>query len=104
MVAAYNAVEIQALLDATIQKELEVLQFFLFTGAREQEVRFATWRDLDLDARTFTVRENSNLGFTPKDKEEGAIPIPIPRRVAPRPPSLLPRFEIGFQQHPRESQ
>jgi len=37
VVAAYNAVEIQALLDATIQKELEVLQFFLFTGAREQE-------------------------------------------------------------------
>jgi integrase/recombinase XerD len=45
-------------------------------GAREQEVQYATWRDLSLDAKTFTVAEKLDLGFTSKDKEEGAIPIP----------------------------
>jgi integrase len=53
-----------------------LLQFFLFTGAREQEVQYATWRDVDLDAKTFAVREKLDFGFTRKDKEEGAVPIP----------------------------
>jgi integrase/recombinase XerD len=76
VVSAYSAAEISALLAVADTEESELLQFFLFTGAREQEVQYATWRDLDLDAKTFTVREKLDLGFTPKDKEEGAIPIP----------------------------
>jgi integrase/recombinase XerD len=75
-VSAYNRADIQALLALADSEESEMLQFFLFTGAREQEVQFATWRDVDLEAKTFTVREKLDLGFTPKDKEEGAIPIP----------------------------
>jgi integrase/recombinase XerD len=37
---------------------------------------YATWRDVDFAGKTFTVREKLDLGFTPKDKEEGSIPIP----------------------------
>ncbi len=76
VVSAYSEDEIQALLAVADREESEIIQFFLFTGAREQEVQYATWRDVDLDARTFTVSEKLDLGFTPKDKEEGAIPIP----------------------------
>ena len=76
LVSSYSAAEISALLRVADREESELLQFFLFTGAREQEVQYATWRDVDLDAKTFTVREKLDLGFTPKDKEEGAIPIP----------------------------
>ena len=28
----------------------------LFTGVREQEVQYATWRDVDLDAKTFHLQ------------------------------------------------
>lgn len=76
VVSAYSKEEIQTLLATGDKEESEMLQFFLFTGAREQEVQFATWRDVDFDAKTFMVSEKLDLGFTPKDKEEGAIPIP----------------------------
>jgi integrase/recombinase XerD len=76
MVSAYSAAEIRSLHAGADREESEMLQFFLFTGAREQEVQYATWRDVDFDAKTFTVSEKLDLGYMPKDKEEGAIPIP----------------------------
>jgi hypothetical protein len=76
VVSAYSAREISSLVAAADQEAAEIIQFFLFTGAREQEVQYATWRDVDFDAKTFGVHEKRDLGFTPKDKEEGAIPIP----------------------------
>ncbi|WP_433966818.1 tyrosine-type recombinase/integrase [Tunturiibacter gelidiferens] len=75
-VTAYESHEINALLAAADQEESELLQFFLFTGARDQEVQYATWRDLNFTAKTFSVTEKLDLAFTPKDKEEGEIPIP----------------------------
>jgi len=75
-VSAYGMDEIQQLLAAADQDETELFQFFLFTGAREKEVQFATWRDVNFTAKSFTVTEKLDLGFTPKDKEEGEIPIP----------------------------
>lgn len=61
---------------AAHQEEADLLQFLLCTGVREQEAMYATWRDVDFTGKTFTVREKLDLGFTPKDREEGAIPIP----------------------------
>jgi integrase len=58
------------------QDETDLIQFLLCTGVREQEAEYATWRDVDSDGKTFTVREKLNMGFSPKDKEEGSIPIP----------------------------
>jgi hypothetical protein len=55
VVSAYSAREVNSLLAASDQEEAEIIQFFLFTGAPEQEVQYATWRDLDLDAKTFSV-------------------------------------------------
>jgi integrase/recombinase XerD len=75
-VSAYEPHEINALLAAADQEEAELIQFFLFTGARDQEVQFATWRDVNFVAKTFSVTEKLDLAFTPKDKEEGDIPIP----------------------------
>ena len=53
-----------------------MLHFFLCTGGRKQEVQFAAWSDLDWAAKTLTVREKLDLGFRPKDREEGSIPLP----------------------------
>ena len=61
LVSAYSVAEISALLTVANTEESELLQFFLFTGAREQEVQYATWRDLDLGAKMFQVAEKLDL-------------------------------------------
>ena len=75
-VEAYSAEELQSLFAAANQEETDLFQFLLCTGVREQEAMHATWRDLNFSNRTFKVREKLAMGFTPKDKEEGTIPIP----------------------------
>ncbi len=35
-----------------------------------------TWADINFEDKTFAVSEKLDLKFTPKDKEEGLIPIP----------------------------
>ena len=76
IVSSYQPEEITKLLAAADQEESEILQFFLFTGSRDQEVQYATWRDVDFSAKTFTVSEKLDLQWSPKDSEEGSIPIP----------------------------
>ncbi|MEO6983320.1 MAG: site-specific integrase [Edaphobacter sp.] len=76
IVSAYSKQDIQAMLAVADQEESELIQFFLFTGVREKEAQFAAWPDVNFDTKTFTVREKLDLGFVPKDKEEGVIPIP----------------------------
>lgn len=50
------------------------IQNVLGSGAREQEVMFASWRDLDFAGKTFHVTEKPDLGFKPKDREECVVP------------------------------
>jgi len=58
------------------QDESDLLHFLLCTGAREQEAQYACWSDVDLERKTYTVTEHLDLGYRPKDKEEGTLPIP----------------------------
>jgi integrase/recombinase XerD len=76
LVSSYQPEEIAKLLGAADQEESEIIQFFLFTGSRDQEVQYATWRDVDFSTKTFTVTEKLDMGWSPKDSEEGTIPIP----------------------------
>jgi integrase/recombinase XerD len=55
--------------------ESDLLNFFLETGTREQETKFACWPDVDLEAKRYSVKEHLDLGFEPKDSEEGTIRI-----------------------------
>lgn len=73
---AYSSADLQSLFKAANQEETDLFQFLLCTGVREQEAVYATWRDVDFARKTFKVTEKLDLGFTPKDKEEGSIPIP----------------------------
>ncbi len=76
VVACYRPDEFSALLAAADQDERDMLKFFLCTGGRKQEVQFAAWSDLDWATKTLTVREKLDLGFRPKDREEGSMPLP----------------------------
>jgi integrase len=75
-VEAYSIEELRSLFAAANQEESELFQFLLGTGVREQEAMFAVWKDVDFNGGFFKVSEKLDLGFTPKDKEEGSIPIP----------------------------
>jgi integrase len=58
--------------------ESDLLHFLLCTGAWEQEAQYVCWSDVDLERKTYTVTEHLDLGYRPKDKEEGTLPIPDP--------------------------
>jgi integrase/recombinase XerD len=75
-VRAYPRTALDAMFACANQEESDLLLFFLCTGGREQEVEFGCWTDLDREAKTFTVTEKLDLGYIPKDGEEGAIQIP----------------------------
>jgi len=73
-VRAYRPDELKALFAAATPDEWLLFQFFLCTGAREQEVMHAEWNDIDFVDGLFTVRAKAD--WTPKDYEEREIPLP----------------------------
>ncbi|MGI4828271.1 MAG: tyrosine-type recombinase/integrase [Janthinobacterium lividum] len=75
-VRAYNPGELAKLFQCSAPDESDLLNFLLCTGAREREARFACWSDVDLIRKTYTVTEHLDLGYEPKDLEEGTLPIP----------------------------
>jgi integrase len=75
-VRAYSEFELGKMLGYADEDTSDLLQFFLCTGVREQEAQHSCWSDVDLDRKTYTVTEHLDLGYRPKDKEEGTVPIP----------------------------
>jgi integrase/recombinase XerD len=74
---AYNPDELTKLFEATTPEEYLRYLFFVRTGCREQEVQYATWKDLDLKGLRFTVsgEGKSDVAFLPKNHEERQVPL-----------------------------
>jgi integrase/recombinase XerD len=85
-VRAYSEADLARMFAIADTEEFDRLSFLLCTGTREQEAQYACWSDVDLDAKTYTVTEHLDIGFRPKDGEEGTIPIPtfLVERLAAR--------------------
>ena len=75
-VRAYSPASLDKMFAAANLEESDLLHFLLCTGSREQEAQYACWSDLDLVGKRYTVTEHLDLGYRPKDKEEGTVPIP----------------------------
>jgi integrase/recombinase XerD len=73
-VVAYTPDELKAMFAAATEEEKVLFQFFLFSGAREQEVMYACWSDLK--GSIYTVHCHPEYGFKPKDFEEREIRLP----------------------------
>lgn len=56
--------------------ERTVFATLLLTGLREQELCFLQWSDVQLTGKNPTIRVTGKEGFSPKDYEERAVPIP----------------------------
>jgi integrase/recombinase XerD len=72
----FEPTELKKLFAAMTLEEVLRYKFFLGSGAREQEVSFASWKDLDLQKATFTIRQKPEVGFTPKTHETRTVPLP----------------------------
>ena len=75
-VRAYSVEELRALNATSTDDELQVWQFFLSTGFREDEVAHACYTDIDFTAKTIDVREKRQFNWGPKDKAERTVPAP----------------------------
>ncbi len=71
----YTGVELDRLFAACEDFEKVVFATSLLTGLRKQEVYFLAWRDVSLKEATIRLTGEGKYGFSPKDYEEGAIPI-----------------------------
>jgi integrase/recombinase XerD len=74
---AYNAEDLAKLFAAMTPEEYLRYLFFVRTGCREQEVQYATWRDIDLKNLRYTVtgEGKSDVQFVPKNHEERSVPL-----------------------------
>jgi integrase/recombinase XerD len=74
---AYNSDELSKLFVKMTPEEYLRYLFFVRTGCREQEVQYATWKDLDLKGLHFTVSGDckSDVAFLPKNHEERQVPL-----------------------------
>jgi integrase/recombinase XerD len=51
-------------------------KFFLGTAARDKEVTYAAWSDIDFDNKTYHIRGKKDVGFMIKNHEARVVPIP----------------------------
>lgn len=72
----YTSDELKAVFAAMDEEERMRYTFFLGTAARDQEVKFAAWTDIDFHARIFRIRKKDDVEFYPKNHEARDIPIP----------------------------
>lgn len=72
----YTVKELTSLFALADEENFIRYQFFLKSGAREQEVTFAAYTDLDFESSLFGVTPKRDHGFKVKNHEERRIPLP----------------------------
>src|SRR5580692_2616926 len=72
----FSEEELKKLFSAMTEEEVVRYKFFLGTAAREQEVQYASWQDIDFEKMEFHVRAKKDVGFTPKNHERRSVPMP----------------------------
>jgi integrase/recombinase XerD len=75
-VKAYQPETLVRLFQAADKEDLVLFHFFLGSGCRDNEVVHAPWEDLDIQLRTYDVKEKPELLFEVKDHEERTVPLP----------------------------
>lgn len=72
----YEPEELAAMLEHADPDEAILIKFCLATGFRDREVRYVTWRDIDLRNCVVRVTAKPIWKFKPKNYEERAVPVP----------------------------
>ncbi len=74
----YSADTVSTMLAVADVDETDLIQFFLFTGFRDEEVAYCEWSDINFRAGTVNVHDKPHWGWKPKDKEQRQFDIPLP--------------------------
>lgn len=72
----YEDAELDKLFKACSHSEEVRFKFYLMSGFRDAEGRFATWRDVDFKHMAVRVTAKPHWGFHPKNWEEREVPVP----------------------------
>lgn len=72
----YSPSEVSAIRKAGDEYMRMVVDMALMLGLRDQELRFASWTDIDWHHSAFRVQGKPGLGFAVKDSEQRDVPIP----------------------------
>jgi integrase len=72
----YEPEEITAILQHASVDEAILIKFSLTSGFRDREIRYVTWRDVDLRNSVARVTAKPIWKFKPKNHEERAVPLP----------------------------
>jgi integrase len=72
----YSEADLKKLFAEMDEEETLLFKFFLATGARDREVTFATWADVNFENKTYTIRGKVDVGFYVKNHESRTIPLP----------------------------
>ena len=74
VVDKYSDDEVNALLSVADVDEADLIYFFLMVGARDEEVQFMEWKDIDWKKGIIHIQEKPGV-WKPKDKENRNIPL-----------------------------
>jgi integrase len=72
----YEDSELERLFKSCTADEEMRFKFYLMSGFRDAEGRFATWRDVDFKHLAVRVTAKPQWGFHPKNWEEREVPVP----------------------------
>jgi integrase len=95
----YSEDEIVAMLSVANVEEADLIQTFLRTGARDEEVAHLKWTDVDFRRKQIVISEKPEYGWRPKDKESRTIPVEdgvLLKRLAARKERQLPESPLVF--------
>jgi hypothetical protein len=81
-----------------------LLCFFMLTGEREKDVQYARWKNINFVTKRFLIEESLPAGYTPKDREEASIPVPIICSISYGPDGSAIRFGIHFRNEGRKTE
>jgi integrase len=72
----YSEGDLKKLFAPMDEQETLLFKFFLHTGARDREVTFASWADINFEKKTYTIRGKTDVGFEVKNHESRTVPLP----------------------------
>jgi integrase len=77
-VEAFTTEEVNTLLSKATDDEKDLIQFFLFTGFRDNEAAHTFYSDVDFKRGTINISNKPSLGFTIKNKKQRKTDITLP--------------------------
>jgi integrase len=72
----YPETDLKKLFAEMDEEETLRFNFFLLTGARDREVTFASWPDINFEKKTYTIRGKADVNFHVKNHESRTVPLP----------------------------